>query len=103
MIQAVDATTGHPINAVYMLTIKATAGPPPTAPTIVLTHRPGSELAMMHPYHAKLARVLERMGGLYTVQDILNLIAIGKMQSFTEGDSWAVTQIVICRAAKCSK
>ena len=37
MIQAVDATTGYPINAVYMLTIKATAGPPPSAPTIVLT------------------------------------------------------------------
>ena len=37
MIQAVDATTGKPINAVYMLTIKATAGPPPSAPTIVLT------------------------------------------------------------------
>ena len=50
---------------------------------------------MMHPYHAKLGRVLDRMGGLYTVQDILNLIAIGRMQSFTEGDSWAVTQIAV--------
>ena len=27
--------------------------------------------AMMHPYHRKLARVLDRMGGLYTLQDIL--------------------------------
>ena len=50
---------------------------------------------MMHPYHAKLGRVLDRMGGLYTVSDILNLIAIGRMQSFTEGNSWAVTQIAV--------
>jgi hypothetical protein len=40
MIQAVDAITGKPINAVYMLTIKATAGPPPSAPTIVMTLMP---------------------------------------------------------------
>jgi hypothetical protein len=40
MIQAVDATSGLPINAVYMLTIKATAGPPPSAPTIVMTLMP---------------------------------------------------------------
>ena len=29
----------------------------------------------MHPYHAKLARLLDRMGGLYTVSDILSAIA----------------------------
>jgi hypothetical protein len=49
--------------------------------------------ARPHPYHAKLARVLDRMGALYTVQDIMGAIAAGKMQSFTEGDSWAITQI----------
>jgi hypothetical protein len=46
-----------------------------------------------HPYHAKLARLLDRMGGLYHVQDILAAIAEGRMQSFAEGDSWAITQI----------
>jgi hypothetical protein len=48
---------------------------------------------MMHPYHAKLARLLDRMGGLWTVDDILTAIAEGRMQSFAEGDSWAITQI----------
>ncbi len=42
MIQAVDATTGQPLNVTYMLTVKATYTPPaaPTAPTIVLTLMP---------------------------------------------------------------
>ena len=44
-------------------------------------------------YHRKLARVLDRMGGLYTLNDILTAISQGKMQSFVEGNSWAVTQI----------
>jgi hypothetical protein len=47
-----------------------------------------------HPYHVRLARALDRMGGGYLVQDILTAIAEGRMQSFAEGDSWAVTQIV---------
>ena len=34
------------------------------------------------------------MGGFYTLNDILTSIAEGKMQSFMEGDSWAVTKIV---------
>lgn len=46
-----------------------------------------------HPYHRKLERVLDRMGGLYTLQDILTNIATGKMQGFVEGESWAITQI----------
>jgi hypothetical protein len=53
-----------------------------------------------HPYHRKLARVLDRMGGYYTVQDILTAIAAGKMQSFVEGDSWVITQIGIYPRAK---
>jgi hypothetical protein len=53
----------------------------------------GEADAMMHPYHAKLARLLDRMGGLYTVQDILGAIAAGRMQSFVEGETWAITQI----------
>lgn len=44
-------------------------------------------------YHRKLARVLDRMGGLYTLNDILTLIAEGKMQSFVVNNSWAITKI----------
>jgi hypothetical protein len=54
----------------------------------------------VHPFNRKLARVLERMGSLYTVQDILSAIAENKMQSFVEGDSWAITQIVEFPRAK---
>lgn len=46
-----------------------------------------------HPYHKKLARVLDRMGGLYTVSDVLEAIAANKVQSFVEGESWALTRI----------
>jgi hypothetical protein len=45
------------------------------------------------PYHRKLARVLDRMGGLYTLNDILTAIAEGKMQSFTVNNSWAITKV----------
>ena len=44
-------------------------------------------------YHRKLARMLERMGGLYTLNDILTAIAEGKMQSFAVNNSWAITQV----------
>jgi hypothetical protein len=54
----------------------------------------------VHPYHAKLARVLDRMGGLYTLNDILDLIADGRMQSFVEGESWALTRIAQYPRAK---
>jgi hypothetical protein len=54
----------------------------------------------MHPYHAKLARLLDRMGGLYTVSDILSAIAEGRMQSFVEGETWAITQIACFPRAK---
>jgi hypothetical protein len=48
----------------------------------------------VHPYHARLARALDRMGAVYTVQDILAAIAEGRMSGFAEGDSWAVTQVI---------
>lgn len=51
-------------------------------------------------YHAKLARVLERMGSLYTVQDLLAELAVGTMQSFVEGESWVITNIAIYPRAK---
>ena len=50
---------------------------------------------MMHPHHRKLERLLDRMGGLYTLHDILTAIAEGKMQSFVEGDTWAITKVAV--------
>jgi hypothetical protein len=44
-------------------------------------------------YEQKLARVLDRMGSTYLVSDILTAISEGKMQSFVEGNSWAITKI----------
>lgn len=45
------------------------------------------------PYYRKLARVLDVMGALYTVDDLLTAIAAGKMQSHIIGNSWAITEI----------
>lgn len=45
------------------------------------------------PYHRKMARVLDRMGGLYTLNDILTRIADGRMQSFVVNNSWAITEV----------
>ena len=53
-----------------------------------------------HPYHKKLARVLARAGDLYTVNDILAEVAQNKMQSWVEGESWALTRIAIYPRAK---
>jgi hypothetical protein len=47
-----------------------------------------------HPFHRKLDRALDRMGGLYRTSDILREIGMGRMQSFVEGDSWAITKVV---------
>ena len=44
-------------------------------------------------YHAKLKRVLDRMGSLYTLNDILTAIAEGRMQSFVHNNSWAITTV----------
>ena len=44
-------------------------------------------------YHRKLARLLDRMGGVYLLDDILTAISEGRMQSFVEGNSWAITKI----------
>jgi hypothetical protein len=54
----------------------------------------------MHPYHKKLARVLDTMGGLYALNDILTAIAEGRMQSFVEGNSWVITQVISFPRAK---
>jgi hypothetical protein len=46
-------------------------------------------------YHKKLERALDYQGGLYALSDILERIASGTMQSWVQGNSWAVTQISI--------
>lgn len=44
-------------------------------------------------YEQKLARVLDAMGGLYLLDDILTRIQDGRMQSHVVNNSWAVTEI----------
>jgi hypothetical protein len=44
-------------------------------------------------YHRKLARVLDRMGAVYTLNDILTAIAQGRMQSHVVNNSWAITKV----------
>jgi hypothetical protein len=51
-------------------------------------------------YHRRLAKALDRMGGLYTLNDILTLVGKGAMQSFAHNNSWAITQICIYPRAK---
>ena len=46
-------------------------------------------------YHKKLQRALDFQGGLYSLNDILERIANGTMQSWALNNSWAVTQISI--------
>jgi hypothetical protein len=48
---------------------------------------------MSEPYQHKLERVLDRMGGLYKLPDLLERIGDGRMQSFVHGQSWAITEI----------
>jgi hypothetical protein len=44
-------------------------------------------------YYRKLDRVLDRMGGIYQLPDILERVADGRMQSFTHMNSWLITQV----------
>ena len=46
-------------------------------------------------YHRKLQRALDYQGGLYALPDILERISDGRMQSWVQGNSWAVTQISV--------
>lgn len=41
----------------------------------------------------KMERFLKLQGGLYSFEDIVELIKTGEMQSFCEGDTWVVTQV----------
>lgn len=42
----------------------------------------------------KLQRCLDEGHNLYTLQDVLERIRDGRMQSFCNGDSWLVTEIL---------
>ena len=46
-------------------------------------------------YHRKLERALDVQGGLFSLADILERIADGRMQSWVHANSWAITQISI--------
>lgn len=42
----------------------------------------------------KMNRLLKVMGGVYELEDIIDNVKSGKMQGHTEGNSWAVTQVI---------
>lgn len=48
---------------------------------------------MKREYLDEMANMLQEFGGFYTVDDILQAINEGQMQSFVENNSWVVTQI----------
>ena len=43
----------------------------------------------------KVNRVLRYSGDLYNFDDVMKAIGTGDMQSFTEGDTWIVTQVIV--------
>lgn len=47
----------------------------------------------MISYQQKLSRVLDGMGGLYTLSDIEVAMHEGRMQGFVENNSWVVTEV----------
>jgi hypothetical protein len=48
----------------------------------------------MIAYEQKMERVLDAMGGVYLVDDLLTAIGEDRMQGFVRNNSWAVTQVV---------
>jgi hypothetical protein len=51
-------------------------------------------------YHRKLGRVLDRMGAVYTLGDIMERLDDGRMQSFSHGNSMLVTQVNVYPRAR---
>lgn len=47
----------------------------------------------MRNFLNELNQMLEDQGGLYTFNDVMELISQGKFQSFAEGNTWLVTQV----------
>lgn len=48
---------------------------------------------MTHPYKDMVEKQLTNLGGLYSFEDLVEMIRTGEMQSFCNGDSWVVTQV----------
>jgi len=48
---------------------------------------------MQRDFKKEMEDMLEKHGGLYTFDDILAAIESGRMQSFTDGETWVVTQV----------
>lgn len=44
-------------------------------------------------YFEKLEKVLARTGNLHTLDDVLEFIRVGKMQSFVRNNTWIITAI----------
>jgi hypothetical protein len=87
-IEAAEAASlATPCSAKPSLACPRNATPSYAAPSL---GPPSGDTAS---YHRKLARLLDRLGGTYLVDDILTAIAEGKMQSFVQNNSWAVTQL----------
>lgn len=57
-----------------------------------VAHKFGDEEPL--PHHLELQRQLAREGGLYTVEDVVDLIKRGHMQGFVEKDTWVITEIL---------
>ena len=49
---------------------------------------------MKKEYLQQLQELLHDMGGTHSLEDIRALIENGEMQSFVEGDTWAVTSVL---------
>jgi hypothetical protein len=49
---------------------------------------------MKRPYMQQLQELLHDMGGTHTYEDIHGLLDTGALQSFVEGDTWAVTSVI---------
>jgi hypothetical protein len=48
----------------------------------------------MIDYPARLQAALDQMGNTHSLDDIRAMLETGAMQSFTNGETWAVTQIL---------
>ena len=83
-------TAAQKIEAAEAASLATPGGalPSPTMPDRAMPSHDASR------YHKKLERVLDRMGSLYTVDDLLTRIFEGKMQSFCCRNSWMITQVV---------
>lgn len=52
-------------------------------------------ISVKNPYYLAAERALKRQGGFYTIEDIIERVKTGEFQSFSNGESWAVTRIAV--------